>query len=412
MQRLRAAVPALAAAAACLLAAAPAASAHPSSHDKRDNGPLITGHRGAPGYLPDHTLEGYKLAIRMGADYIEPDLVSTKDGYLIARHEPNIGGTTDVATKFPERMRDGTVDGGLIEDDWFASDFTLKEIRTLRAVQPLPAERPTEFDGKFKIPTFDEVLALARREGRKSGRAVGVYPETKHPTYHQQLGLPLERKVVDTLRRHGLNHRRAPVIIQSFEQANLRFLNRITPVTLSQLVDAWDVNLDGSLVYDSTSTRPYDWTVSGDPRLTSRTYGFFATNAGLDEIVQYADIVAPWKPYIVPTTGTDLNNDGEFDDVTGDGRADERDREIAAPTSLIRRAHKRGLDVHTWTFRNEPRRLASDYFRWVGDDDYTADEGQAAAKAEYKLFFALGIDGLFSDFPDTAVAAREEFFAG
>ncbi len=391
----------LAAGTACALALAPAASAHPKAQpadDKGDDGPLITGHRGAPGYLPDHTLEGYKLAIAMGADYIEPDLVATKDGHLIARHEPNIGGTTDVAAKFPGRKRDGMVDGALVEDEYFASDFTLAESRTLRARHPLPLERPTKYDGKFKIPTFDEVLELARREGRKRGRAVGVYPETKHPTYHQQLGLPLERRVVDALRRAGLNHKGAPVIVQSFEQANLRFLNRITPVTLAQLVDAWDVDLEGDLVYESTSLRPYDWTVSGDPRLTARTYGFFATNAGLDEIAEYADIVAPWKPYIVPTTGTDANGDGSADDVNGDGTVDERDRENAAPTSLIRRAHRRGLDVHTWTFRNEPRRLASDY---AGDP-----------KAEYKLFYALGIDGIFSDFPDTAVEAREEFFAG
>ena len=399
----------LLAAASCVLAVvAPSALAyHPRDHDDDgDDVPLITGHRGAPGYLPDHTLEGYKLAIEMGADYIEPDLVATKDGHLIARHEPNIGGTTDVAEKFPERQRDGMVDGALIEDDWFASDFTLKEIRTLRAVQPLPDERPTEFDGQFKIPTFDEVLALAKREGRKRGRPVGVYPETKHPTYHQQLGLPLERRVVDALRRAGLDRKRSPVIIQSFEQANLRFLNRITPVKLSQLVDAWDVALDGTLVYESTSTRPYDWTVSGDPELMSRTYGYFATNAGLDEITEYADIVAPWKPYIVPTTGTDTDGDGDADDVTGDGAVDERDRQLGRPTSLIRRAHKRGLDVHTWTFRNEPRRLASDYFRWAGGNELEA------AKNEYKLFYALGIDGLFSDFPDTAVAAREEFLAG
>jgi glycerophosphoryl diester phosphodiesterase len=389
----------LLAAAVCSLAvAAPGALAdHRGAPDRDEDEPLVTGHRGAPGYLPDHTLEGYKRAIEFGADYIEPDLVATKDGYLIARHEPNIGGTTDVAEKFPDRMRDGVVDGGLIEDDWFASDFTLKEIRTLRAVQPL-ADRPQEFNGDFKIPTFDEVLELARREGRRRGRPVGVYPETKHPTYHQQLGLPLERRVVDTLRRHRLDHRGAPVIIQSFEQANLRFLNRITPVRLSQLVDAWDVALDGSLVYAETSTRPYDWTVSGDPRLTSRTYGYFATNAGLDEIARYADIVAPWKPYIVPTTGTDADGDGAADDVNGDGTVDERDRDIALPTSLIRRAHRRGLDVHTWTFRNEDYRLAADY------------EGDP--KEEYKLFYALGIDGLFSDFPDTALAAREEFFEG
>jgi glycerophosphoryl diester phosphodiesterase len=389
---------ALLAAAVCSLAvAAPAAFARDRGwqHDDKDDGPLVTGHRGAPGYLPDHTLEGYRLAIEMGADYIEPDLVATKDGHLIARHEPNIGATTDVAEKFPpERMTTHVVDGAEITD-YFATDFTLREIRTLRAVQPF-ADRPQEFNGQFKIPTFEEVLALAKREGRKRGRAVGVYPETKHPTYHQQLGLPLERRLVEALRDAGLNHKRSPVIIQSFEQANLRHLNRITRVRLSQLVDAWDVNLDGSLVYDSTSTRPYDWTVSGNPELMNRTYGFFATNEGLDEIARYADIVAPWKPYIVPTTGTDENGDGAPDDVTGDGEVDERDRDIARPTSLIRRAHKRGLDVHTWTFRDEDYRLAAQY------------EGDP--KEEYKLFYALGIDGLFSDFPDTALEAREEFF--
>jgi glycerophosphoryl diester phosphodiesterase len=339
----------------------------------------------------------------MGADYIEPDLVSTKDGVLIARHEPNISGTTNVADhpEFASRYRTGVnVDGGL-ENGWFASDFTLKEIKTLRAIQPLSAPpdlRPKEFDGKFKIPTLDEVLALAKSEGRKRGRPVGVYPETKHPTYHKLLGLPLERKLVDSLRRAGLNHRDAPVYIQSFEQSNLRQLDHMTPIKLVQLVDAWDVGLDGSLVFESTSLRPYDWTVSGNPALTSRTYGFFATNAGLDEIAQYADVISPWKPYIVPTTGTDANGDGNADDINGDGTVDERDRKLAPPTSLVRRAHKRGLDVHTWTFRNEPRRLASDF------------EGDPLA--EYKLFFALGVDGVFSDFTDTAVAARDAFLAG
>ena len=222
-----------------------------------------------------------------------------------------------------------------------------------------------------------------------------MYPETKHPTYHQQLGLPLERKVVAALKRAGLNYKGAPVIIQSFEVSNLKYLNRITPVTLSQLVDAWDYNLDGSMVYAETSLRPYDRTVAGD---TTSTYGDLLTNAGLDEVSRYADIVAPWKPHIVPSVGTDANGDGAADDVNGDATVDERDRHAGRPTSLIRRAHKRGLDVHTWTFRNEACRLLSDY----GGDP----------KEEYKLFFALGIDGLFSDFTDTAVAARDEFFAG
>ena len=382
---------ALAATALCLLACLSLAGAAQAKSPHEEDLPLVTGHRGAPGYLPDHTLEGYKLAISFGVDYIEPDLVSTKDGHLIARHEPNIGGTTDVASKFPASRKSTYIVDGAPVTDYFATDFTLKEIRTLRAVQPFE-DRPHEFDGLYKIPTFDEVLDLAKRRG------VGVYPETKHPTFHQQHGLPLERKLVDALKRHGLNGRKSPVIIQSFEQSNLKQLNRMTPVQLSQLVDAWDVNLDGSLVYDETSLRPYDWTVSGDPRLLARTYGYFATNAGLDEIARYADIVAPWKPYIVPTTGTDANGDGAADDVTGDAKVDERDRENAIPTSLIRRAHRRGLDVHTWTFRNEARRLAADY-----DGD---------PKAEYKLFYALGIDGVFSDFPDTALEAREEFFEG
>jgi glycerophosphoryl diester phosphodiesterase len=395
-------VAAVLAATACSLSLAPVAAAHDdqSWHDTEESLPLVIAHRGTPGYRPDHTLEGYKLAIEMGADYIEPDLVSTKDGVLIARHEPNITGTTDVKThpEFASRKRTGVnVDGGL-EDGWFASDFTLQEIKTLRAVQPLPGERSTEFDGKFKIPTLDEVLALAKSEGRKRGRAVGVYPETKHPTYHKLLGLPLERRLVDSLRRAGLNHRNAPVYIQSFEQSNLRELNQMTPIRLVQLVDAWDVALDGSLVFDSTSLRPYDWTVSGNPALTSRTYGFFATNAGLDEIATYADVISPWKPYIVSSTGTDADGDGNADDVNHDNTVDERDRKLAPPTSLVRRAHRRGLDVHTWTFRNEPRRLASDY--------------KNDPAAEYKLFFALGVDGVFSDFTDTAVAARDAFFAG
>jgi glycerophosphoryl diester phosphodiesterase len=387
-------------AAVCSLAAVPGASAQDATqswHDGEDDPlPLVIGHRGASGYLPEHTLEAYALAIRQGADFIEPDLVATKDGHLIARHEPNIGATTDVADKFPGRARTRVVDGAEITD-YFAADFTLAEIRTLRAKQTM-AERPQEFNGQFRIPTFEQVLALAKRAGRERGRPVGVYPETKHPTFHEQLGLPLERRLVRALRRAGLNRRRAPVYIQSFEQANLRRLNRMTPVKLVQLVDAWDVAPDGSLVYAETSLRPYDWTVSGRPRLLRRTYGYFATNPGLDEIATYADGVGPWKPYIVRTTATDANGDGTADDVTGDGAVDERDREVSTPTSLVRRAHRRGLEVHTWTLRNEPRRLASDY----GGDPL----------AEYRTLFALGVDGVFSDFPDTAVAARRAFFGG
>jgi glycerophosphoryl diester phosphodiesterase len=354
---------------------------------KHDDDPLVIGHRGAPGYLPDHTVEGYALAIELGADYIEPDLVATKDGHLIARHEPNISGTTDVETKFPGCRRTAIVDGAA-EQGCYASDFTLAQIKTLRAVQPL-AFRSHEFDGKFQIPTFEEVIALAKR------KHVGIYPETKHPTYHQNLGLPLEGRLVAALKKAGLNHRSARVFIQSFEQSNLKQLNRMTNVRLVQLVDANDVNADGSLDYTAPFDRPYDWTVSGDPQLTARTFGFFATDAGLREISTYADGIGPWKRYIVSTAAVDLNGDGTVGDENGDGMVNDADRKALPPTTLIQRAHREGLLIHTWTFRDEGRFLASDY--------------NGSAVREYLQFFRLGIDGVFSDFTDTAVFARSLF---
>ncbi len=226
--------------------------------------PLVLGHRGASGYLPEHTLASYELAISQGADYIEPDLVSTKDGVLIARHEVNITDTTNVAShpEFAGRRTTKIIDG-ITETGWFADDFTLAEIKTLRAVQRVPF-RLQRFNGIYEIPTFDEVLDLARRGRRLTGRVIGVYPETKHPTYHKSVGLPLEKNVVRTLARHGLNRKNAPVFIQSFEVANLKELNRMTPVRLVQLIDANDVRLDGSI--DSTNYGPFDFRVAGDPR--------------------------------------------------------------------------------------------------------------------------------------------------
>ena len=260
-------------------------------HDDRQ--PLVIGHRGAPGYLPDHTLARYALAIDLGADFIEPDLVMTRDRHLIARHEPNLIATTDVKDhpEFAGRKRKAIVDG-FEEEGWFASDFTLREIKTLRAVQPF-AERPHQLDGRFEIPTFEEVIQLAKKKSRQVGRVIGVYPETKHPTYHKQLGLALEGALVRELREAGWNHRGAPVFIQSFEQSNLKELRGMTNVRLVQLVDANDVNADGTLDYTAPFDRPYDWTVSGNPVLKARTFGFFATDAGLREIATYADGIGP-----------------------------------------------------------------------------------------------------------------------
>jgi glycerophosphoryl diester phosphodiesterase len=363
---------------AILAGIAPGVTAYPGG-ETRESQPLVIGHRGASGYLPEHTLQSYALAIKQGADYIEPDLVATKDGHLIARHEPNITNTTDVQShpEFADRRRTAVVDG-VEETGWFASDFTLAEIKTLRAVQAFP-ERPQRFNGRFQIPTLEEVIALAKRESRRRGRRIGIYPETKHPTYHKSIGLPLEARLVAVLRRAGWNRRRAPVFIQSFEQSNLKRLNRMTPVRLVQLVDAFGVNPDGTLAYAPPFDRPYDWTVSGDPELLARTFGFFATDEGLEEVSTYADGIGPWKRYIVSTLGT----------------GSEPERTLAPPTDLIDRAHNHGLLVHTWTFRNEQFRLVSDY----GGNPVN----------EYLQFYELGIDGVFSDFPDTAVTSRELF---
>ena len=391
--RLRKAVPLLALV-ATLVGLAPATA---TAGGGREPNPLVIGHRGASGYLPEHTLPGYALAIKLGADYIEPDLVATKDGYLIVRHEPNITNTTDVKShpEFADRRRTGVNVDGVLEEGWFASDFTLAEIKTLRAVQPM-VNRPQQFNGRYRIPTLQQVIRLAKRYSWRTGRRIGIYPETKHPTYHKKLGLRLEPRLLRALDDAGWNRRKDPVFIQSFEQSNLKWLNRRTGVRLVQLVDANDVNPDGTLDYAAPSLRPYDWTVSGDPDLLARTFGYFATNEGLDEVAGYADGIGPWKPYVNSTAAIVLNADGTVGDANGDGAVDQRDRKLLAPTDLVTRAHARGLLVHPYTFRNEQNQLASDY--------------NGNPINEYLRFYEIGVDGLFSDFPDTAFTARELFW--
>lgn len=374
-----------------------AATALVSADDRRDTGregrretsPLVLGHRGATGYLPEHTLASYALAIEQGADYIEPDLVATKDGVLVARHEVDITDTTDVASRaeFASRRTTKTIDG-ITTTGWFADDFTLDEIKTLRAVQRL-GFRAQQYNGLYAVPTFAEVIELAQAARRRYGRVVGVYPETKHPTYHQSVGLPLERRVVEVLAHYGWNRANAPVFIQSFEVANLKQLNRMTRVRLVQLIDANDVRLDGSI--DSTGYGPYDFVAAGD----RRTYADLVTPAGLAEIATYADGLGPWKRYIVGARARDLNNDGVADDINGDGVANDADRTATGPTSLVDDAHEAGLFVHAYTWRNEARYLLSNY-----NDDPVQ---------EYLQFYCLGVDGVFSDNPDTAVTARTLF---
>jgi len=329
--------------------------------------PIVIGHRGASAYRPEHTLGAYRLAIDMGADYIEPDLVSTKDGQLVARHENLITDTTDVAQRleFADRRTTKVIDGVTLTG-WFTEDFTLAELKTLRAVERLPARRPanTAFNGLYQVPTLQEVIDLARRE------RVGIYPETKHPTYFDSIGLSLEEPLVATLRANDLTRRRSPVFVQSFEVGNLEDLDEMIDVRLVQLTSA--------------TGRPYDFTASGDPR----TYADMTTRRGLREVARYADGLGPDKNQIVP-------RDGE-------GR-------LTQPTSLVLDAHRAGLVVHPYTFRPENEFLPTDLRE--GDPAHPLYlNARGNQPRELALFYRLGVDGVFADNPDTAVAVRHKVF--
>lgn len=352
--------------------------------------PLVIAHRGASGYLPEHTLETYQKAIDLGADAIEPDLISTKDGVLIASHYPNLAINTDVASRpeFANRRRENWPIDGEKQSGWFAHDFTLAEIKTLGVVATDP-ERPQQYNGKFKIVTLQEVIDLVKAESRRLGRSIAIYPETKNPTYHRDLGLPLEDKLIRAIHSAGWNSKTAPVFVQSFEPGSLQEMRaKGLNVRMVQLIDADGYDLKtGALTYAPPFHRPYDWEKSGDRRLFSD----MVTPAGLAEIKTYADGIGPWKLYIVPVKGQ-LDEAGNPKDINGDGKVDLRDATTQEPTSLIDDAHKLGLFVHAFTFRNESRNLAHSY---MGDPH-----------AEYLQFYRLGVDGVFSEFPDTAIAAR------
>lgn len=351
--------------------------------------PIVIGHRGASGYRPEHTLAAYELAIDLGADYIEPDLVSTKDGALVARHEnvlaiinPTTGAiqeeTTNVAElpQFADRLTTKVIDGQRITG-WFTEDFTLAELKTLKARERIPPLRPqnTAFNDQFEIPTLQEVIDLAQRKSIETGRTIGIYPETKHPTYFDSIGLSLEEPLVEILNANGYVGPNAPVFIQSFEVGNLQLLNTLTDVPLVQL-------------FGGASDRPFDFVASNNPL----TYGDLATPAGLANIANYADGIGPFKRLIIPATTVDPNGDGLPDDLNGDGVISDADRVLQSPTSLVSDAHTVGLLVHPYTFRNEDFFLASDY--------------NGNPELEYEQFFSLGVDGLFSDNPDTAFTVR------
>ena len=327
---------------------APAPAPAPSRSAAR---PIVIAHRGASGHRPEHTLAAYSLAIDMGADFIEPDLVSTKDSVLVARHEHEIGGTTDVAARFPDRRTTRTIDGKPITG-WFTEDFTLAELRTLRAVERLPF-RSHAHDGREPIPTLEEIFDLVERRSRETGRRIGVYPETKHPSYFRSIGRPLEEPLLAALARRGWTTAAAPVFIQSFEVGTLRALRPRTGVRLVQLVEA--------------RGGPPDARTSGD---VPATYAEMLTPTGLARIARYANAVGVEKSLVQP--------------IDGAGRR-------LAPTSLVADAHRAGLAVHVWTLRSDEAFLPKGY---AGD-----------AAAEWRAFAALGVDGIFGDFPDVGVRA-------
>jgi glycerophosphoryl diester phosphodiesterase len=316
--------------------------------------PIIIAHRGASGYLPEHTIAAYTMAIEMGADFIEPDVVSTKDGVLIVRHENELSDTTDVAAKFPDRKSKRNIDGQEVEG-WFSEDFTLAEIKTLRAKERV-ASRNQSNNGKYEIPTLDEVLALVTTESTKRNRMIGVYPETKHPTHFASRGLALEEPLLKALKAAGRDRAASAVFIQSFEVSNLQRLKTLTSLPLVQLLG-------------EPNDRPFDQQVAGKPL----TYANMATDDGFRAMAAYAKGVGPYKAYIIQT-----DTDGKASSVS----------------DFVTRAHKAGLVVHPYTFRSDAQFLAKIY----GGDPV----------AEYCAFFAQGIDGLFSDFSDTALKARDK----
>lgn len=319
--------------------------------------PIIIAHRGASGYRPEHTLAAYELAIALGADYIEPDLVSTKDGVLIARHENEISETTDVAnhTEFAHRQTTKIIDGES-KTGWFTEDFTWAELKTLRAKERIGKLRSqnTAYDGLFEIPTLQEIIDLVKHKSAEINRPIGIYPETKHPTYFKSIGLALEPPLLATLTANGYEGTNAPVFIQSFEVSNLQYLSTKTDLPLVQLLN--------------NSGKPNDFVVSGD----ERTYADLVTASGLREITKYAQAVGVHKNLLIPR------------DSSG---------KLLLPTSLVTDAHAAGLLVHAWTFRNEDCFLPLDF--------------QGNPQGEYELFFSLGVDGVFSDYPDTASTVKE-----
>ncbi|MFJ6558405.1 glycerophosphodiester phosphodiesterase [Streptomyces sp. NPDC091412] len=334
--------------------------------------PTIVGHRGASGYRPEHTFGSYDLALDLGAHVVEAgDLVPTKDGHLVCRHEPEIGGTTDVADhpEFAARRTTKTLDG-VPTTGWFTEDFTLAELKTLRAIERIPANRPhnTLYNGRWEIPTFEEVLKWQDEQTRKRGRQVWIYPETKHPTYFRKLGLGLEERVAALLRKYGKDKKDSPVILQSFEPSSVQRLDRLVGNPLVVLLS-------------DARSRPWDFVEAGDPR----TVADLITPKGLKEIASYAQGIGPTVDLVVPK---------------------DADGNLTRPSTLVRDAHAAGLILHPYTARNENPFLPPAFRKGTAADAY------GDVFAVFQAYFATGIDGIFTDNADTGLLAREDFLSG
>lgn len=347
--------------------ASEAGSAAAAAHGRGHDDPVIVGHRGAPGYRPEHTLASYELAYRMGVDFVDVDLVPTKDGQLVARHEPEISGTTDVAKhpEFASRKKTLVIDG-VSTTGWFTQDFTLAELKTLRAVERIPANRPhnTLYNGRYQIATFQEVLDLTKRLGKELHRTLGTYPEVKHSTFFQSIGNPIEPKLVSALKRNGLDRPDAPAIIQSFEVTNLIDLHKQVRTPLLQLTSA--------------SGAPADFVAKGD----KRTYADIVSASGLRDVAKYAKYLGPDKGQIIPL------------DAAGN---------LTKPSAIVADAHKVGLKVQPYTFRNENPFLPANLRSSAEPDAYGDVFTEEAA------FLKAGVDGFFADQPDTALESLHAF---
>ncbi|MGW7106391.1 glycerophosphodiester phosphodiesterase [Streptomyces xanthophaeus] len=333
--------------------------------------PTVIGHRGASGYRPEHTLGSYRLALDLGADVVEQDLVPTRDGHLVCRHENEIGGTTDVADhpRFASRRTTKSVDGVAVTG-WFTEDFTLAELKTLRAKERIPAvrQRNTLYDGRWEVPTFEEVLRWAEEEGRRRGKRVWLHAETKHPTYFRSLGLGLEEPLARLLRRYGRDGRNGAVFLQSFEPSSIQRLARLVSAPRVVLLSA-------------ANTRPWDFEQAKDPR----TVADLVTPAGLKWIAGFAQGIGPTLDLVIP-------RDAE-------GR-------LGTPTTLVKDAHARGLLLHPYTARNENSFLPAEYRKGTDPAAY------GDAFAALRTYFEQGIDGIFTDNPDTGLLAAEAFRPG